>query len=180
MEKFFIECTPQPQSFSTGFITVNMIEYNNYIYSQVNGAADGAAVLVINKTSEVLLIQAVRPAVGEISWEIPRGAIDEGETPNEAASRELYEETGFMVPSEKLFPLGYINTDSGILNTKLYLFLHKTTSLPHQMVYKPDGFEVKDIKWVGLGNVLEAIRKNVITDSVTVSALGKAKLANIL
>lgn len=180
MEKTFINYETQPESYSTGFITVNLIQYENYIYSQVNGAADGAAVLVINKAKEILLIQAVRPAVGEISWEIPRGTIDEGESPHEAASRELREETGFSLSPDKLFPLGYINPDTGVLNIKIHLFIHKTASFPHQMEYKPDGFEVKNIKWVGLSNVAEAIRQNIITDSVTIAALGKAKLTNIL
>lgn len=40
-------------------------------------------------------------------WQFPQGGMDEGETPEEAGLRELYEETG--VTQELIEPLGSIN-----------------------------------------------------------------------
>jgi len=43
-----------------------------------------------------VLEKQFRPPVGKVCIEIPAGLIDEGETPEEAAVRELREETGYV------------------------------------------------------------------------------------
>jgi len=178
MEKLDIHYSVNAESYTTDFLTVNLIEFNNYTFSQVNVGTDGSGTLVINDNKEVLLIHSIRPVVGEISWEIPRGGIDPGESPREAASRELYEEASFSVPADKLLSLGYINPDNGILNTRLHLFIHKTSQKPSHV--EGDGFEVAAVKWFSLESVINAIQQNIITDSITIAAFGKAKLANII
>lgn len=57
--------------------------------------SDWACVMALTPTQEVLLIRLYRHGVGKIIWEIPGGVIDPGETPLEAARRELLEETGY-------------------------------------------------------------------------------------
>jgi ADP-ribose pyrophosphatase len=52
-------------------------------------------VFALTKEQEVLLIRLYRHGIGKIIWEIPGGVVDPGETPLEAARRELLEETGY-------------------------------------------------------------------------------------
>lgn len=47
------------------------------------------------------------------AWSIPKGLIEVGEEPLEAALREFVEETGFAVPSGELISLGSITQRSG-------------------------------------------------------------------
>ena len=57
------------------------------------------AVVPIVEPDKVLLIKQYRFAVGEHIWEIPAGTIEDGESPEECARRELEEETGYKETS---------------------------------------------------------------------------------
>ncbi|EMA6341506.1 NUDIX hydrolase [Bacillus cytotoxicus] len=59
----------------------------------------GAVVLVINKKGEVLLQQRTEP-YGK--WGLPGGLMELGESPEETAYREVYEETGIHVKNLRL------------------------------------------------------------------------------
>lgn len=67
----------------------------------------GARVIVLSTTPQgtlhVLLQGDTDPGIpGSRFWQTPGGGIDEGETPREAAARELYEETGLAVDPAEL------------------------------------------------------------------------------
>ena len=54
-----------------------------------------ARVICVDQDGAILLMCWRDPVDGHLVWEPPGGGIDEGETPFEAARRELAEETGF-------------------------------------------------------------------------------------
>lgn len=58
---------------------------------------EGPAVctLAITKNNEVIIAKQFRPGPKEILLEIPGGGVDANETPEQAAERELLEETGY-------------------------------------------------------------------------------------
>jgi ADP-ribose pyrophosphatase len=56
---------------------------------------DTVAVLALTKDDEVILVREFRPGPEEVVLELPGGLVDEGQTPAEAAHRELLEETGY-------------------------------------------------------------------------------------
>lgn len=56
---------------------------------------DSVNVVAITERQSVVLIEQYRHSVNRVSVEIPAGNINLGETPFEAAKRELLEETGF-------------------------------------------------------------------------------------
>jgi len=63
-----------------------------------------ARVLLINGNNEVFLLKThFDPEVGlPPRWLTPGGGIDSGETPLEAAVRELFEETGLVITQDQL------------------------------------------------------------------------------
>jgi 8-oxo-dGTP pyrophosphatase MutT (NUDIX family) len=66
---------------------------------------------------EIVLEKQFRPPVGRVCIEVPAGLIDEGETPEEAAVRELREETGYV---------GEVSVSSPLMFHGMALFpLHK-------------------------------------------------------
>ncbi|MCJ7531963.1 MAG: NUDIX hydrolase [Anaerolineales bacterium] len=67
-----------------------------------------------------MLVKQFRPALNKITLELPSGAIDSGETPSDAALRELYEETGYTC--QNIVPLGKGKIMLNRLNAEEYTF----------------------------------------------------------
>lgn len=61
--------------------------------------AVGAACAIFDGDGRVLL---VRHTYGRLNWELPGGLGERGESPSEAAARELFEETGIRAEIDRL------------------------------------------------------------------------------
>ena len=59
-------------------------------------------VVILNRERELLLCHVT----GQNHWDLPKGGIDHGETPLEAAIRETREESGLRLQPDVLFDLG--------------------------------------------------------------------------
>ena len=71
--------------------------------------------------STVLLVGQYRYVAGDFFWEIPTGAQHAGETPAEAAQRELAEEAGHE--AGRLVELGDFHTSKSILREVAHLYV---------------------------------------------------------
>ena len=62
---------------------------------------EAARVLLLDEDDRVLLIQGSDPAAPELGswWITPGGGLEHGETPEAAAAREVWEETGIELPA---------------------------------------------------------------------------------
>jgi 8-oxo-dGTP pyrophosphatase MutT (NUDIX family) len=68
----------------------------------MTGRTVSCGVVMLNAQGDVLLCHATETT----HWDVPKGAADPGESPCEAALRELVEETGIVLPAGRLKDLG--------------------------------------------------------------------------
>lgn len=64
---------------------------------------DGVMIIPVTENDEVIMLKQFRPAISDYLYELPAGIIDEDETIEEAAKRELFEETGLKAKSCELY-----------------------------------------------------------------------------
>lgn len=94
--------------------------------SELQGKRVGVAVLPVLPSGQIILVLNFRHATRSWELELPRGGIQSGETQEEAALRELKEETGFITSSIDF--LGDIAMDTGVLSSVTPVFLGKIAS----------------------------------------------------
>jgi len=71
--------------------------------------------------AKVVLVVNDRHTINAKLEELPAGGIERGETPEEAAARELAEETGYAASS--LYPLGSFYTTPGMTDELMHAFV---------------------------------------------------------
>lgn len=131
--------------------------------------AEAVAVLIMRER-EVLGVMQPRPAINQTTWELPAGLIDEGETPLEAAKRELAEEVQLTGDLELITQF---YSSPGFTNEKLYLFAAKNLS---EAYAEPDTDENIQLSWRDLNEVWDDIKQGkVATSSPTVLGLSWAR-----
>jgi 8-oxo-dGTP pyrophosphatase MutT (NUDIX family) len=82
---------------------------------------DWVTVVAVTGARQVVLVRQLRFGVDQVMLETPGGIIDDGETPEQAALRELREETGY-VPAE-LSSLGWVHPNPAIQDNRIHLML---------------------------------------------------------
>ncbi|KAG9232273.1 NUDIX hydrolase domain-like protein [Amylocarpus encephaloides] len=101
---------------------------------------DGVGIVaILGKASgnEIILQKQYRPPLDQIVIEVPAGLIDAGESAEQAAVRELKEETGYVGVVSESSPVMF--NDPGFCNTNLKM-VHVTVdmSLPENQDLKPE------------------------------------------
>lgn len=80
-----------------------------------------AVMMAVDEKNRVLLVRQYRLPAAAYLWELPAGRQDEGETPLQAARRELAEETGYR--ARKWDKLASFWPSPGYVGEKMTIFL---------------------------------------------------------
>jgi ADP-ribose pyrophosphatase len=79
------------------------------------------AILPLVDAEHVCLLRNQRPVVGATLWEVPAGTLEAGEPPDQAAVRELAEETGYTARSWRKLTAFY--PSPGVLSECTHLYV---------------------------------------------------------
>ncbi len=128
-------------------------------------------VLPLRDDDRVPLVRQYRYIGDTFPWEMPTGNIAAGESPEEAANRELAEEAGYR--AGRLEPLGHFRTSKAHCDEVAYLFVGRAlTPVPAE----PDETEEFERALFSFDEVLAMVRDGQIVDSMTIIAVLRVAL----
>jgi 8-oxo-dGTP pyrophosphatase MutT (NUDIX family) len=85
------------------------------------GASDWVNIVALTPDECVVMVRQYRHGADRVTLETPGGMVDPGETPAQAAARELLEETGYA--ADEVVPLGGVNPNPALFSNRLHGFL---------------------------------------------------------
>lgn len=128
-----------------------------------------AAVVPIDEENNVLMVKQYRYAASGWLLEVPAGKLDNNEPPEECATREVEEETGYK-PGE-LIEMGWIFTTPGFTDERIWLYLAKDLKQTKQNLQTD---EVLTVEKMPFRDAFQLALKGDIHDAKTVCALLRA------
>lgn len=132
-------------------------------------AADWVNVIALTPEQRLIVVSQYRFGIGNISLEIPAGLVDPGETPRQAAARELEEETGYLAREWR--PLGWCYGNPAFLNNRAFTFLALDVKKVHEQ--QLEDCEHIVVEEITLAEVKEAIDEERMRNAMTLLALSK-------
>lgn len=128
-----------------------------------NGAV---VILPIDEQGRIFFVRQYRVGAGQILLELPAGLLEEGESPEVSAAREIQEEIGMAAAS--LTPLGTFYMVPGYSTEKMHIFLATGLS---ESVLDPDDDEYLEVAAIPIPEVMKMARSGQITDGKTLAVL---------
>jgi ADP-ribose pyrophosphatase len=122
---------------------------------------DAVAILALNEDGRMLCVRQPRRAIGGVTVEAPAGLIDDGETPEQAARRELQEETGLDADMQLLTRF---YSSPGFCDEQIDLFL--ATNLRESRLPMDEDEQI-EVLWMSPAEVLTGLRDGSLAGSAT-------------
>ncbi len=128
---------------------------------------DAAIVFPLTESGEVVLVRQYRPPIGIMELGLPAGLVEEGESPDAAARRELAEETGYTGGDWEL--LGSLASSPSLKDNWANLFLAR--GVEETTPPDPDEHELVEVIRVPVGELLDLVHSGKIVSSSGVAAV---------
>ena len=128
----------------------------------------GVAIVALDENDNVLTVKQYRYVFSRVLEEIPAGKLERGEDPDEAALRELKEETG--ATPKRMTNLGKLLVSPGCYSEVLHLYLAEGLTFGEQ---NPDEDEFLELYRTPFDEMLARVMRGEIEDAKTVCGILK-------
>ncbi len=138
------------------------LEHDFYIIE----SNDWVNIIPLTDDHQVVMVRQFRHGSREVTLEIPGGLVDEGDSPEEAASRELLEETGYQ--ADEWIKIGEVNPNPAIFNNRCHTFVAREM----KKVSDPSPDQTEDIETVltPLVEIPKMVRNGTIDHAIVIAA----------
>lgn len=141
-------------------------EAGNYYYME---KTPSVGIVAVDEDGKIILVQGYRYLFDEQVTELPAGGCEHGQTPEQAAYKELQEETGYTAGS--MLHLGSFRASNGLIKAQEEIFLATDlTSGKQELEIGEKDFRVIKLT---LEEVNELIDDNKIKDSFSIIGIKK-------
>ena len=128
---------------------------------------DWVNTIAITPSGKIILVRQYRFAIRELSWEIPGGIIDPGETPLEAGLRELQEDTVYVGENGRV--LAHCSPNPAILRNRCHFAYVENARLTSKLHL--DANEEIEVCAVPVNEAIEWAYDLKICHTLTINAL---------
>lgn len=130
---------------------------------------DWANIVALTDDNQMILVRQYRHAADEVHLEIPGGGVDlrKNETPQQAAVRELLEETGYSAENVRL--VAKHRPNPAMQNNYMHTFI--ATGCRRVQAPTPDAFEDIEVLTMPIPEVMERVMAGEINHTIVVASL---------
>lgn len=129
----------------------------------VGSRSDFIMVLAVTDGGEIVLLNEYKHGMRDYVWNCPAGGIKPDESPEEAVTRELLEETGYI--TDELERIGTFAVSSSWLSDRAHLFIGRNARrVREQRIERGESIQVHLKK---IEEVKRMVQENVIQDPYT-------------